>query len=441
MKKNEWKNCAIHAFGFLIVISTTLIAQNIEAKLPGNTPGDAFVVKDNSNNILFSIFGNGKAAFGAPTASSTKVSIVASAGDTPLGVTGSVADAVIVGTNKSTAASVGVKGKGQTGILGDGVKEGVKGEGSIGVYGLGSSTGVKGEGTTGVSGFSPNGYGVKGETVHASTAGIFGKNTSNSGDAIGVKGESQSPVGIGIDGTCDDGTGVQGTGSVGVYGNSTNATNGRGVYGAGRWGVAGYCSTTLGVGVRGEGPIGVGAYTNTGYAIWATAAGASGKAGMFLGAVVVEGKVGIKTQSPSYDLHVNGSAGKPGGGSWSNASDIRLKNVDGEYTSGLTEILKLRPIRFHYKPDNPRELPSDEPEIGFVAQEVRKVFPEAVSEGDDGYLDMNMHAINVSLVNAVKELHDIIRKQNERIDKLESALAERNPATANEKYSQSVQTR
>ena len=81
-----------------------------------------------------------------------------------------------------------------------------------------------------------------------------------------------------------------------------------------------------------------------------------------------------------------------------------LKDISGDYTKGLNEILQLQPIRFHYKPDNPKGYSSEPEEIGFIAQEVQKVFPEAVSEGDDGYLDMNLHAINVALVNAVKEL-------------------------------------
>ena len=120
--------------------------------------------------------------------------------------------------------------------------------------------------------------------------------------------------------------------------------------------------------------------------------------------ITTAGNVGIGTGSPGYKLHVNGSAGKPGGGSWSNASDIRLKDVDGAYSKGLNEIAALDPIMFHYKDDNARDLPSDAQEYGFVAQDVQTVFPEAVSQGEDGYLDFNMHAINVAMVNAIKEL-------------------------------------
>jgi hypothetical protein len=127
------------------------------------------------------------------------------------------------------------------------------------------------------------------------------------------------------------------------------------------------------------------------------------------------GNIGINTTIPNYRLEVNGSAGKLGGGSWSNSSDERLKDVKGEYKPGLDEITLLRPVAFYYKTDNSRGLPSDEEYIGFIAQEVQEVFPEAVSEGPDGYLDFNMHPVNVAVINAIQELkaeNDSLKAEN-----------------------------
>ncbi|OQX75944.1 MAG: hypothetical protein B6D61_09545 [Bacteroidetes bacterium 4484_249] len=129
------------------------------------------------------------------------------------------------------------------------------------------------------------------------------------------------------------------------------------------------------------------------------------------------GYVGVNTTSPVYTLTVNGSAGKPGGGYWSSSSDIRLKDIHGNYTKGLNEIIKLRPVEFNYKTGNARNLPDTITYQGFVAQEVQDIFPEAVSKAEDGYLDFNMHSINVALVNAVKEL----KKDN---DELKLKIAE-----------------
>jgi hypothetical protein len=119
------------------------------------------------------------------------------------------------------------------------------------------------------------------------------------------------------------------------------------------------------------------------------------------------------------NLTIIGQAYKPGGGSWASSSDLRLKHLDGAYERGLDEILLLRPVRFHYREGNLRNLPTETSEIGFVAQEVRAVMPECVTEGDDGYLDFNMHPVNVALVNAVQQL---AREKNAEIATLRGEL-------------------
>ena len=135
--------------------------------------------------------------------------------------------------------------------------------------------------------------------------------------------------------------------------------------------------------------------------------------------------------APGYNLVVNGTAAKTGGGSWSTLSDVRMKDLTGEYQKGLNEILQLKPVTFTYKAGNPRELNSNEPQIGFVAQDVQKIFPEAVTECKDGYLDFNIHAVNVALVNAVKELkaeNEELKMANEkyeeRLTEIENILRE-----------------
>ena len=131
---------------------------------------------------------------------------------------------------------------------------------------------------------------------------------------------------------------------------------------------------------------------------------------------------------PGYTLVVNGSAAKTGGGSWTNLSDVRMKDLKGDYLKGLDEIIRLRPVKFTYKPGNPRGLDPGEEQIGFVAQEVQDVFPEAVSQCKDGYLDFNMHTINVALVNAVKALkaeNDLLKQQNASLAAEQSNLKAR----------------
>jgi hypothetical protein len=132
--------------------------------------------------------------------------------------------------------------------------------------------------------------------------------------------------------------------------------------------------------------------------------------------------VGIRTSSPTQALHVVGDAYKTSGGTaWAISSDLRLKNLLGNYTKGLNEIATLQPVRFVYKENNPRQLTAGIEQVGFVAQEVQKIFPETVTEAADGYLDFNIHAINVALVNAVKELkieNDLLKTRLEKLELL-----------------------
>jgi hypothetical protein len=133
--------------------------------------------------------------------------------------------------------------------------------------------------------------------------------------------------------------------------------------------------------------------------------------------------VGLGTNNPTQKLHVVGDAYKTtGGNTWASSSDLRLKTVLGDYEKGLDEITALRAVRFVYNESNPRQLTSGIEQIGFVAQEVRQVFPEAVSEAEDGYLDFNIHSINVALINAVQELKTENDELRARLERLERAL-------------------
>jgi hypothetical protein len=121
--------------------------------------------------------------------------------------------------------------------------------------------------------------------------------------------------------------------------------------------------------------------------------------------------VGIGTSSPDSLLTVNGSADKPGGGSWGTYSDGRLKIVNGSFGSGLDQVMQLRPIRYRYKPDNALGIRDADEHIGVVAQEVQRAIPEAVTENSKGYLLVNNDPVIWSMVNAIKEQQKEIEEQ------------------------------
>ena len=127
------------------------------------------------------------------------------------------------------------------------------------------------------------------------------------------------------------------------------------------------------------------------------------------------GLVGIGTSAPDNKLTVNGAADKPGGGSWGTFSDERLKNIKGRFTPGLKAVMQLRPLRYEYKPDNALGLKLEGEQVGFSAQAVQRVIPEAVAKNDKGYLLVNNDPIMWTMLNAIKEQQnqiETLRAQN-----------------------------
>lgn len=84
------------------------------------------------------------------------------------------------------------------------------------------------------------------------------------------------------------------------------------------------------------------------------------------------------------------------------ASDENLKNIDGKFTRGLSELKNIEPINYHWNEKS--GLSVKDPQTGFSAQNVVKTIPEAAFIGPDGYYRFNEHAVVATLVNAVKEL-------------------------------------
>jgi hypothetical protein len=114
-------------------------------------------------------------------------------------------------------------------------------------------------------------------------------------------------------------------------------------------------------------------------------------------------RVGIGTTAPDQTLSVNGNASKEGGGSWLAFSDERLKNIKGRFTPGLAAVMRLQPLRYQYKPDNAMGLRAEGEYVGFGAQAVQRVIPEAVTRNDKGYLLVNNDPILWTMLNAIKE--------------------------------------
>ncbi|MBX3101503.1 MAG: tail fiber domain-containing protein [Bacteroidetes bacterium] len=129
------------------------------------------------------------------------------------------------------------------------------------------------------------------------------------------------------------------------------------------------------------------------------------------------GRVGINTNVPDVTFSVNGNASKVGGGSWATFSDARLKHLHGNYTRGLKEILALDPVIYSYNGRNGLNHEDGRRHTGFMAQDVQKVIPEAVTTNAEGYLMLNQDPILWAMLNAIKE-------QNQQVHQLQQENAE-----------------
>jgi len=137
------------------------------------------------------------------------------------------------------------------------------------------------------------------------------------------------------------------------------------------------------------------------------------------------GNVGIGTVAPTALLSVNGTANKPGGGSWDIFSDERLKNIKGNFNSGLKAVMQLQPLRYEYTRNNALGINSAGEHVGFGAQAVQKIIPEAVTRNENGYLQINNDPILWTMLNAIKEQQKEIEQLKGQIRQLRAASRKR----------------
>lgn len=141
--------------------------------------------------------------------------------------------------------------------------------------------------------------------------------------------------------------------------------------------------------------------------------------------ITSNGSVGINTTSPTAVLSVNGTANKPGGGSWAVFSDARLKKNVQPYRDGLANLLQIQTKTFQY---NGKAGISDTESayVGILAQDMQEIAPYMVKEVEyknestgeqDTYLEFDPSAMDFMIVNAIQEL-------NEKVERLEKENAE-----------------
>ncbi len=99
-------------------------------------------------------------------------------------------------------------------------------------------------------------------------------------------------------------------------------------------------------------------------------------------------------------------------------SDINKKKDFEESTIGLNAILGLKPTLYRMKNDEKNA----EKQLGFIAQEVKDVIPQAFVESGD-FIGLNFNAITAGNTKAIQELYQLVLAQNAKINELKALIA------------------
>jgi hypothetical protein len=301
-------------------------------------------------------------------------------------------------------------------------------------------------------------YGVYGETASAQGTGVYGFASAGNGSTYGVVGQTNSGNGRGVYGYAPFATGP----TMAVYGQS-NSINGYGVFGTGgAYGVWGEAFTATGTGVRGQVLTSTGTTygiyglvgSNQGTGVYGRAEAQTGATTGVLGESVSSGGQGVfgrAVQNNGLTYGVRGEAFSPqgfggyfenivggtalfvsigagatkaidtstsaflsAGGTWTNASDVNLKeNFVPVSGADLLERLDRLPISmWNYKAEPAAR------HLGPTAQDFRAAFGLGSDERSISTID----PAGIALA-ATQELNSELRALRSRISGLEEMLA------------------
>jgi hypothetical protein len=116
-----------------------------------------------------------------------------------------------------------------------------------------------------------------------------------------------------------------------------------------------------------------------------------------------------------------GTSGQRWSSVWTNAgtintSDANLKTNITTSPYGLSEVMQMNPVQYNWKTN-----PNEDLQIGFLAQDIQKIIPEAVVVPENGDpLGMKYTELIPVLVKAIQELKQENEQYKKRIEELEA---------------------
>jgi hypothetical protein len=115
------------------------------------------------------------------------------------------------------------------------------------------------------------------------------------------------------------------------------------------------------------------------------------------------------TAAPSAYVRIDSGANGFYTGSWSQVSDVRKKGDIEPLEDVLEKVLSLE--TFHYSPVRDGKICKDIRKLGFSANQVKGLFPELVSEDEEGFYSLDYANMTVLLARAIRELYGMINYQ------------------------------
>ncbi|MEM9919618.1 MAG: tail fiber domain-containing protein [Bacteroidota bacterium] len=109
------------------------------------------------------------------------------------------------------------------------------------------------------------------------------------------------------------------------------------------------------------------------------------------------------------------------------SSDKRLKRDFEDINSPLDKILATNGQRYFYTDKMTEYQYSNMPEteqLGYIAQELQEILPQAVEEDDNGYLMVKYHMLVPVITEAMKEQQDVIDQQQAVNDQQRARIAQ-----------------
>jgi len=140
---------------------------------------------------------------------------------------------------------------------------------------------------------------------------------------------------------------------------------------------------------------------------------------------------GTAEPTTKLDLHSSGDANFFGTVRTNGSiltSDLRYKkNVQSIIPETVNKLNQLRGSSFEWRTDEFSDKGfSEGTKLGFIAQELKEVYPELVDESNEGYLSVNYNGLIPILVEAIKDLN----QQNQALQESVENLKQRIPNTS-----------